>query len=241
MSDRTVVAIHQPNFFPWLGYFNKIASADVFIILDNVQFSKKGGNWANRAKVLINGSAAWVTMPVVRSYTGVKSIDEMLINNEGPWRAKILNTIRASYGKAPYFDEVFPLVTGLVSNPTDSLAEYNLSAIRSLTSFLNLDASKFVLGSTLDVGGNGTDLLVAMVKAVGGNAYLSGDGAGGYLEEGKFAAVGTELIFQGYRPAEYTQVNAPTFVSGLSIIDALMNCGPETAGVAHGESSGLRP
>jgi hypothetical protein len=85
MTQR-LVAIHQPNFFPWLGYFDKLARADVFILLDDAQYPKTGGTWSNRVQLLINEKPAWVTVPVVRSYHGVRQIREMRIDEQRPWR-----------------------------------------------------------------------------------------------------------------------------------------------------------
>src|SRR2546422_7550332 len=129
MSDNRLVAIHQPNFFPWLGYFNKIKSADLFLVLDNVQFPKKGGNWLNRVRLITNGQPAWITMPVVRAYHGLRRIDEIQIDDRAPWRSKFSKTVETNYRGAPFFDEVFPLLIQLVNDPTDSLAQFNLSAI----------------------------------------------------------------------------------------------------------------
>jgi hypothetical protein len=148
----------------------------------------------------------------------------MRINNSTPWRDKLLRALNMSYGRAPYFRDVFPLLADLVNNPIDSLAEYNLSAIRSLTRALQLDTSELVLGSTLAVEEQATDLLIAMVKAVGGTAYLSGGGAGGYQEDDKFAAAALELIYQDFHHPVYPQCTNEEFIPGLSVIDALMNC-----------------
>src|SRR5574337_272407 len=126
MLSSRVVAIHQPNFFPWLGYFNKIARSDMFIVMDNVQFPKKGGSWLNRMQLVINGKATWVTMPIVRAYSGLRCINEMQIDNTAPWRAKLLKTIEINCARAPFFSVVFPFLTEVVNNPTDRLAKYNL-------------------------------------------------------------------------------------------------------------------
>ncbi len=225
MLESKTVAIHQPTFFPWLGYFNKIARADLFIVLDNVQFSKKGGTWANRVKLLINGQPAWVTMPVVRNYHGVRTYSEMLIDDSTPWREKLLKTIHTNYHRAPFFEEVAPRLDELVNKSGVGLTDYNLSAIISLTKAFGIDVSKIILGSTLKVQGNATDLLVSMVKAVNGTAYLCGGGAGGYQEDDKFAEAGLELIYQNYKHPVYEQTNASEFIPGLSVIDVLMNCG----------------
>jgi hypothetical protein len=230
MSDTKVVAIHQPNFFPWLGYFNKIVLADQFIIMDSAQFSKKGGTWVNRVRLAINGQPAWVTMPVVRAYHGLRSIREMRIDDTTPWRPKLLKTIEANYRRAPFYDEAFSFLAPLISNPSDSLTEYNLSAIIAFARAFRIETSKLIIGSTLNAEGSATDLLIAMVKAVDGTAYLCGGGATGYQEDEKFAAAGIELIYQNFEHPIYEQSrmrDGQEFVPGLSIIDALMNCGFE--------------
>lgn len=231
MSDSKIVAIHQPNFFPWLGYFNKIARADVFLVMDNAQFPRTSrGTWLNRVRLSVAGQPAWVTMPVDRSHHGLRRINEMQIDNTAPWRDKLLKTIEANYRRAPFYDEVFSFLTPLISNPSDSLTEYNLSAIIAFSRAFRIETSKLILGSTLNVEGNATDLLIAMVKAVDGTAYLCGGGATGYQEDEKFAAAGIELIYQNFEHPVYEQsgiTGGREFVPGLSIIDALMNCGFE--------------
>jgi hypothetical protein len=227
MSDNRVVAIHQPNFIPWLGYFNKIARSDVFIVLDNVQFPKTGGTWMNRVRIEVDGRPAWLTIPVVRAYHGVRMIRDMQLSDAAPWRSRIVKTIEESYRQAPHFAAVFPFLTEMIQNPVDSLPEFNLAAIRSLVEALGMDPAKLVLGSRLGVEGKATDLLIAMVEAVGGTAYLCGDGAQEYQEDAKFPVAGLRLTRQQFQHPRYPQHNTRAFTPGLSIIDALMNCGFE--------------
>jgi hypothetical protein len=148
----------------------------------------------------------------------------MQIDNRRPWREKLLKTLQTSYGRAPCFGEVFPLIADLVANPVSSLADYNVAAIVTLSRALGIDTAKFVLGSTLAVEGQATDLLIAIVRAVGGTAYLCGAGARGYQEDEKFAAAGLELIYQDFQHPVYPQGGMDQFVAGLSIIDPLMHC-----------------
>lgn len=227
MPEHRVVAIHQPNFFPWLGYFNKIARADLFLIMDNAQFPKKGGTWLNRVRLIVNGQPAWVTMPVARAYHGLRRIDQMQLDETAKWRAKLLKSIETNYRRAPFFSDVFPLLAELINDPTNDLTKYNVSAITSLAKALRLETSKIVLGSTLNVEGNATDLLISMVKVVGGTAYLCGHGAGGYQEDGKFSDQGLQLIYQNFEHPVYPQNGVGECIPGLSIVDALMNCGFE--------------
>src|SRR5687767_2336536 len=109
-----VVAIHQPTFLPWLGWFDKLARADILVLLDAVQFPKKGGTWMNRVRMLVTGAPAWVTVPVDRKYHGVLQVREARVDDRKPWRDKVLKTVEASYGAAPHFEEVYPAVEELV-------------------------------------------------------------------------------------------------------------------------------
>src|SRR3954466_3489026 len=149
MDKPTVVAIHQPNFLPWLGYFDKIARADVFVVLDNVQFPKTGGTWSNRVKLLVSEKPSWVTVPVVRAFHGVREIRDIRIDDDSRWRHKVLQTLRTSYARAAAFDAVFPFVEGLLNTPTNSLVDFNLAAIRAICDELRLDHKKLVLSSSL--------------------------------------------------------------------------------------------
>ena len=229
MGEDKVVAIHQPNFFPWLGYFNKIVLADVFIILDNVQFPKKGGTWCNRVKLMVGGRPDWVTMPVERNYHGTRLIHDTKINNSVPWRKQLLKTLKTNYGRSPFYEEVLPILADLIENPTDYLAEFNLNAIMAITERLKMDCGKIIVGSSLRVQGKATDLLISLVKQVGGKTYLSGGGAAGYQEDDKFANAGLELRSQNFNHPTYFQHNSEEFNFGLSIIDLLMNCGIKKA------------
>lgn len=219
-----LVAIHQPNFFPWLGFFDKVARADTFIFMDNVQFQKKGATWTNRVQLLVGGKEAWVTAPIVRGFHGVRTVREMRTDGARHWRPKIVKTIQSSYARAPHFAEVFPLLEELISDPTDRLADYNEAAILRLAEALGLNRPTFVRGSTLAVNGRATELLIKMVGAVGGSAYLSGGGAGGYQDDAAFEAAGLELVEQRFESPPYPQMVEP-HVPGLSIVDALMSCG----------------
>jgi hypothetical protein len=222
----TLVAMHQPTFLPWLGWWDKLARADRLVLLDDVQFPKKGGTWMNRVRLLVNGAPAWVTVPVDRSYHGVRTVRETRIDDSKPWRKKIDATLATSYGRAAHFDDVYPLAAALLGLPVDGIAEFNEAGIRRLAAGLELDAGKLVRQSELQVEGAATDLLVNLCRALGGTAYMTGDGSDEYLEPEKFGAAGLELVVQQFSPPRYPQL-ASDHVPGLSIVDALMNCGWE--------------
>lgn len=222
--DARLVAIHQPNFLPWLGFFDKIRRSDVFVAMDNAQFSKTGGTWTNRVQMFVNAEPAWVTMPIVRAYHGLRSIREMRINDDPTWRTKVLRSIEQNYRRAPYFGDVFPSLESIIRNQTSDLAEYNVSGIRTLCQALGFE-TPIVAGSTLEADGRATGLLIRMVKAVGGTAYLAGGGAGGYQDDDQFREAGINLIYQDFQHPTYPQFNTSGFKPGLSVVDALMNCG----------------
>ncbi len=219
MAEATV-AIHQPNFFPWLGYFDKIARADVFVLLDDVQFAKQ--SWTNRVQLLIDGEPGWVTAPVRRD--GKVSIAEARFDESKPWRKKLLKTVYFSYRRAPHFELVYPRIEGLVQTAEERVGPYNESAIRALCEDLNLTGTKLIRSSDLGVEATSTERLVGIVAELGGSAYLSGGGAGGYQEDEAFDRAGIELLNQDFGHPAYPQTSAEPAM-GLSVIDALMSCG----------------
>jgi hypothetical protein len=221
-----LVAIHQPNFLPWLGFFDKLARADAFVLLDDVQFPRTSkGTWINRVKLLVAGKPTWATVPIVRAEGGGRPIRDVRIDDSQPWRTKLLRTIELNYRRAPHFDAAFPLVEELVTRPTDGLAEFNEANLRRLADELRLDTSGVLHSSDVSTEGRGTALLVELTRAVGGDAYLCGGLAPeAYQDDELFASAGVELVYQDFRPPTYPQL-VEEAVPGLSIVDALMNVG----------------
>lgn len=229
MAARRVVAIHQPNFLPWLGYFDKIARADCFVLLDDAQQQKKGGSYTNRVRMLVGNEPAWITVPIDRSYHGVREIREVEIDESRPWREKVLRTIEQSYARAPAFAEVFPLVTELVERRDPNLADYNCAAVERLAGALGLRETEIVRSSSLAARGEATERLIELTRAAGGTAYLSGGGASGYQDDAAFGVAGIELLMQGFEHPRYRSGDGG-HPDGLSVVDALMVLGFERAG-----------
>jgi WbqC-like protein family len=223
----TIVAIHQPNFFPWLGYFDKIARSDHFVFLDHVQFQKTGGVWSNRVRMMIGGRPQWVTAPINRAFSGMRAVNEIEFADRLPWRDKLLKTLAASYGRAPYYAETMSCVAPLVANEERNLARYNGHAILTLAAHIGMRAPAWHWSSALGVDGQSSDLLVSITGRLNGEVYLCGGGAGGYQQDAAFAAAGLALEYQNFQHPQYDQRHGAGFVPGLSIVDALMNCGRE--------------
>lgn len=226
MTHR-IVAIHQPNFIPWLGYFDKINKSDIFVLMDHVQLQKTGGVWTNRVKIAVQNKPHWITVPLIRNYHGFLLIKDIQINDTMDWRTRILKTIEFNYCKCPFFGESWELICKLIQYKTKSLSDFNRHSIGALMAYLDLDTSKLITGSSLKTEGKATELLISMTKALGGTVYLCGGGTESYQEDSKFGKAGIHLNYQNFQHPVYPQKNTGAFIAGLSIIDTLMNCGKE--------------
>lgn len=219
---RRLVAIHQPNFFPWLGYFDKIARADVFVFLDAVQYPRTGsggmGSYVNRVEIADRGRRFHLRAPVSRMPLDA-AICDARTDDRQPWRRKIVETLKQTYARSPGRERALALLTPLVENPEPSLASYNIAAVRAIAAALGL-ATEFVTQSSLGVDGRANELLIALARAVGADAYLTGGGAAGYLEPAAFEAAGLGLVRQDFVPFAYGA--ADDFEPGLSVVDFLM-------------------
>jgi len=218
-ATQRICAIHQPNFFPWLGYFDKIARADVFVFLDDVIYPRSGsgmGTWGNRVRIAINGQARWIGCPVER-YSSTRLFREVTIREDGHWRDKLLRTLECTYRRCSGYPDAMQVLEPLLRDPTCSLADFNIHAVRTLTDCLGL-STRFVRQSELGVSGSSTELLVALTRAVSADVYLCGGGAAGYQDDTLFAPAGVRLLYQNFTPTPY----ADPFIPGQSVIDYLM-------------------
>jgi len=220
MGDR-VVAMHQPNFIPWLGFFYKLAHADVFILVDTIQFSAK--NYTNRVEVRSVEGIKWLTVPV-RHHFG-QMIRDVAIEETESWRATHLAMLRMCYGRYPFFHEVFPLAEEWYDGAqVESLSVFNENIIRRVAELLDLHA-EIVRSSSLGCTGVKTDLILSLTHSVGASVYLSGQGGANYQDEHEFERAGIELHYSDFVHPVYQQRQLP-FIAGLSILDMLFSCGP---------------
>lgn len=216
-----ICAIHQPNFFPWLGYFDKIRRADMFVFLDNVAYPKSGsgsGSWVNRVRIPIHNTPAWITCPIRREH-GTQTIRNVHIDDAQPWRRKLLRTLDINYRRAINYTHIMPMLEELVMFDTDKLCQFNLHAIMMICQHLGIE-SNFILQSELATQKASTALLVELTTKVGADTYLCGGGAGEYQEDEMFVQHGVKLRYQNYVPVVYG--DAKRFIPGMSVIDFLM-------------------
>ncbi len=216
-----ICAIHQPNFFPWLGYFDKISQADVFVFLDDVAYPKSGsslGSWCNRNKLNIGGEARWVGCPIYR-VSGVQRIKDVVIDDRKPWRRKLLKTLELNYRKAKNYQDVIPFFEPLILYETEKLAEFNVNAVKKITEYLGFK-SEFAFQSLLQVDGAANSLLVNITKKVEADIYLCGGGAGSYQDDAYFELNNIKVQFQNFSVPPYDLNDS--HLMNLSIIDYLM-------------------
>jgi hypothetical protein len=224
-----IVAIHQPNFFPWLGYFNKMAMSETFVVLDHVE-GRWWSTWLTRNRVLSADQPKWLTLPVDRSGHGPVPVTGVRVQWDNRLAAGTLRVIEANYAKHPHFDEVFDLMRRAYARRPEHIAELNLSVIEELRRRFGLEHELVRSSDLLRVQPelqhlHGNDLLVAICRLVGADEYVAGEGCLGYIDPPAFESAGIEFWFQRYVHPEYTQKGTDAFVSRLSVLDALFNVG----------------
>jgi hypothetical protein len=225
------IAIHQPNFVPWLGLFHKAAMADRFVLLDHVQ-AQRGRSWMTRNRILVDGQPRWLTMPIEHPARGLAAVNEVRVQWENRLVSKQLRTLGQAYGRHPYFDEVYSLISELYAARPPLIAELNVAFIVRVLARLGLSVE---LVSSAELSSreprlltlHGNDLLIALCHAAGGDEYICGEGSTGYIDPPEFEAQGIAFWFQRYVHPEYEQRGARAFVSHLSVLDALFNVGFE--------------
>ncbi len=225
MKSTRVVAIHQPNFLPWFGFFHKMTCADVFVLLDTVPYSKN--SYQNRVKMKMPQGASWLTVPVLTKGRFGQLTSEVEIKDSIGWRKTHMLTLTNSYRRAPFFDQTMAWLERVYEQSTILLAQFNQQAIQEMVDQLGLE-TELVLASELAASGRGSQHLLELVQQVGGDVYLSGASGRQYLDETIFVQAGIQIRYQEFEYPSYPQQHG-AFVRGLSMVDLLMNVGPQEA------------
>lgn len=213
-----IITIHQPDFLPWLGFFDRWRRSDLYIVLDDVQYIRRG--WQHRDRIKTHQGVKWLTVPVKKKGLYNQRIKDVEINNRENWRRKHLTTIRLAYGKAPEFDRIYPGLREIVSREHELLIDLNMNLLKFCADMLHID-TPFVLSSSFRENSRGTERLVRLVAAAGGAAYLTGLGSKDYLDEEAFHKQGVEVRWRKYDHPVYPQLHGG-FEKMLSVIDFLM-------------------
>jgi len=220
-----ILSVHQPQYLPWLGFFNKLAKSDYFIFLDNVQYKKR--EFQNRNMILTARGPLRLTVPVKTKGKYTQLVKDVEVDNSENWRKDHFESLRSNYCKAPFFKEHEVFFNSVYSKEWLKLSELNIYITMYVISYLQLPV-KVLFESALAVEGLKTDRIINLCRKTGATVYLSGQGAKDYLEETKFKENKIRLEYQDFKHPVYEQLH-PGFVPCLSIVDLLFNKGKESA------------
>lgn len=216
------VGIIQSNFLPWRGYFNFIRETDLFILHDDLQYTK--ADWRNRNRIKTPRGVEWITVPVNYRHTS-QLIEETSVDYSTPWAQKMLNRIRDSYQRAPHFEPYFSELTDLLTQPATSISDLNLRLIQWVCRHLEID-TPIKVSREFRPQGTKTERLIGILEQVQATTYLSGPAAQAYLIPELFEQAGIILEYKQYNYSEYEQLYPP-FDGAVSVIDLLFMMGKD--------------
>lgn len=223
-----IVSIHQPCYFPWLGLLDKIGRSDLLVVMDDVQLNDAAFQHRNLF-LSADGKAKYLSIPFNRKHYLQRKYRELEITDQ-KWRRDHLNFVSNGYRKHPFFEEVFPVVEGFFLREHASLLDAVMASCCISMAFFGIN-TRIVMQSDLEYDRSlrRGDLVLDLIRATGADCYLSGTGSQSYLDESRFGE-GVELRYNQFAHPEYLQKNSgPTFVAGLSCVDALFNLGIQGA------------
>ena len=216
---KTVV-ISQPMYFPWVGMLEQMRLADVFVHLDDAQFSK--GGFFNRVQLKTAEGTPWFTVPLAENKLG-QLLNEMRMA-EHDWRRKQLATLKQTYAATPHVEEMLGLVESVFKNEHESLAALSAASVEMLAEFFEITPKEIQWSSAMGVEGTGSARVLAVCEALGAERYVTGHGAREYLNHESFEAAGIRVEYLDYQKREYPQLHG-AFTPFVSALDLAANCG----------------
>jgi hypothetical protein len=225
-----ILAAHQPSYLPWLGYFDKMAKADVFVVMDDLQYEAQ--NYQNRNKLKLNNGPGWLTVPLEKGAQSDRICDKRIQNGGSAkehWQRKTWVTIKTHYGKAPHFARYAEELEDLYTRPWERLLDVQLQVLSLARRWLGV-TTPLLHSSSLELVGQKTDRIIDMCKKVGARFYLSGKGGSTtYLDVDAMQRAGITVVWQSFTHPTYPQrYPALGFTSHLAFLDLVLNCGPES-------------
>lgn len=212
------LGIMQPYFLPYIGYFQLISAVETFIVYDNIKYTKKG--WINRNRMLVNGSDTMFSLPLKKGSDSLDVVQRELAPDFD--RTKLLNQFKGAYGRAPQFEQTYPVLEHIVCHEDRNLFGYIYHSITQLCEHLGIKTEIKISSEVyIDHALKGQDKVLALCMAVGSDTYINTIGGVELYNKADFHIRGIDLRFIKARPFEYVQFGAP-FVPWLSIIDVLM-------------------
>jgi hypothetical protein len=224
-----IVAVHQPQYMPWLGYFDKIDRSDAFVFLDTVQYKKN--EWQNRNRIKTADGWQWVTVPVTYRYP--QRIGEVAVNSREKWQHRQKQAIISNYRKAPHWGMLEPLLEEVWAGEWQTIAQLNIHVVRRLVDVLGIETPLHVASETGDFPEDPDERLIAIARRFGADTYLAGSGGHGYMDMEKYGKNRLRVVFQEYRHPVYRQ-QFGDFIPFMSAIDLIFNHGPESLQIIRG-------
>lgn len=222
MSKKiTKVVIHQPDFIPYLGFFDRLQLCDKYVILDHVQLSKSG--WTHRDKILTQNGVEWLSVPIVEIKKKPFIKDALIAH--GKDYDKIIRKINNAYRCSPYFKEVFPFLEAIFVKKPKKLVELNCDIINAIVDYLNINIS-ITYSSELNIQLLRSEMNAEITRLCGGSTYISGMGAKNYHIDKPFTDRDLDVEWRSFESFEYPQYS-DTFVANLSVLDVIMNENPD--------------
>ncbi|MEK9968852.1 MAG: WbqC family protein [Ferrovibrio sp.] len=214
-----IASIHQPAYLPWMGYFDKIARADVFVYMDNVQYQK--GSFQNRNKIRTKAGPIWLTVPVETSGKLFSTLlADITLNNRVDWSAKHASALRMNYGKAPNFPARWPEIETYYLSDWQRLSDLCWSMMQGFLRMLDIKTKVVKASELTGCTGHKSELVYSICKAVGADCYISGSQGRDYLDMAAFRSGGIDVYFQQYQHPVYKQQYVG-FEPFMGIVDAL--------------------
>jgi len=226
----SALAILQPGFLPWLGFFDQMIRSDIFVLYDDVQFDKHG--WRNRNRIKTANGVAWLTVPVRHGGLHGQSIRDVRIDNSKQWARKLVATVRQAYARAPHCEPYVGQLAEVLAEPWESLLDLDVQVMDLMARWLDV-GTQMVKASDLGIQGTQSGRLVEICRHFGADRYLSGDAAKTYLDDQLFDKAGIEVVWQDYVHPRYPQLHGE-FVPYMSALDLVLNMGPESPQVVRG-------
>lgn len=219
-----ILSTIQPSFLPWLGYLEQAARADLFVYLDDVQYTKQ--DWRNRNRFKTpDGRVEFLTVPVTFADRDRTLIRDVPIARQPGWQRKLLNRLEAWYRKAPAFDTAFPAVRDILVQDHALLADLDVALTRCLFDAFGIDTPTAFSSEVPEKSPDKNRKLIDICRHFGADVLYDGAAAAEFIDVDLFRSEGITVIFQDYRPVPYPQVGGGDFVSHLSALDTLLNCG----------------
>jgi hypothetical protein len=223
-SGGNKVVISQPMFFPWIGMFEQIRLADIYVHYDDVQFSK--GSFVNRVQIKTTQGVKWLTVPLQNVSLG-QAIDEVRVNSSMHWQSQHLDILKKAYASAPYRKQMLALVESVYNHPAETIGALSRISIDVCCNYYGLSTGRhFVDVRELAIGGSSSQRVLDIVKALGGKQYITGLGARNYLDHQLFENAGICVEYMSYEKTPYPQLHGK-FTPYVSILDLIANAGEE--------------